>query len=154
MKQFNIVLLIDDDSISSYICSKVIQKADICEELLVFEDGLAALSYLKDTKGSNKFPDLILLDLYLGIMTGWDFIEQYKDLLAGCAKQKPSYLLLMSASNDEGMESRVDHTPEITDFIEKPLLLDGLKQLLQGAAFKEPAVSVGGFSSLQQRGKF
>lgn len=121
MAKINKVLIIDDDEINNFVCYKVINKngfADQVKTLLSGEEGLAYLREMRD-KGPGQIPDLILLDINMPIMNGWDFLHEYENMLPEFDKH-PILLMLSSSVYEEDIEKANEHH-EVQDYITKPL---------------------------------
>src|SRR3954466_4818263 len=74
----NLVMLVDDDPMSNTYSTLVVKKQNPQTEVITFNSGMSALNYLKDE--SNPRPVIILLDLNMPVMNGWDFMEEYQKL--------------------------------------------------------------------------
>lgn len=95
--------------------------------------GAAALEFLESAGNSTDKPDMILLDLMMPVMSGFEFVQQYRK--SHLAYSVP--IVVMSADNQTERKTRemgVDH------YIKKPLELDSLVQLVERAALKERAL--------------
>ena len=73
-----LVMLIDDDLMSNAICTKVIQKNDPAVVVISMTSAIEAIDYLKNDR--NNIPVLIILDLMMPAMNGWDFMKEYGKL--------------------------------------------------------------------------
>ena len=62
------VLLIDDQEADNYLHRRTIERSGEAESIVVYDSGQAALDYL----AAHEPPDLILLDLNMPGMTGWE----------------------------------------------------------------------------------
>ena len=80
-KKLNCILLIDDDPDDNFFHQVVIKQMDIVHRIDIANDGLEALSYLKD--GQATPPELIFLDINMPRMNGWEFLAEYKHLNNG-----------------------------------------------------------------------
>lgn len=123
------VMVIDDDDINNFLCKKVIGIHDASVVVDTFTNPQAALSYLKD-KSTNtiQFPDLIMLDINMPIINGWDFLAKFKeeDRLGA----KPVKVAILSSSVYQKDKEKAQAYAEVVSFISKPLTLDRYKELL------------------------
>jgi CheY-like chemotaxis protein len=81
VKKINKILLVDDDQITNYLNHSVIDKLNLSNEVIVKTNGPDAISFIQDKcKSTNKFPDLIFLDLKMPGMDGFEFLQQFEKL--------------------------------------------------------------------------
>ena len=81
MKKFNQILLIDDDPIANYLNETVLKKAGIAEVIKVAMNGVDALNYIKnECKKENSYPDLIIVDINMPVMDGFEFVNRFREL--------------------------------------------------------------------------
>jgi DNA-binding response OmpR family regulator len=76
------IVMIEDDEGHARLIEKNIRRAGVCNEIVGFDNGVAALEYLR-TNGSEPHPAthrplLILLDLNLPDMAGMDILAKLK----------------------------------------------------------------------------
>jgi CheY-like chemotaxis protein len=113
------ILLIEDDS----------DIRELMNQALLFENypvataehGLEALGKLRATVGTAQLPGLILLDLMLPVMDGWNFIEE-------CLKDPALAsipIVVISASNREARGKN------IVGYLRKPIDLEDLFALVR-----------------------
>ncbi|WP_020526319.1 response regulator [Flexithrix dorotheae] len=122
-------LAIDDDDINNYICEQLINHTGNAKSFTSCNSGVHALDYL-DSCNSNKpeeLPDIILLDINLPIMNGWQFLDAYQEELGNLKKDIKIYMLT-SAVYGENFEKAKQH-PRVSGFIMKPLSCEKLKEL-------------------------
>ena len=124
------VLLIDDDKATQYIHKRVVDKHNDFKNVLTFFGGDIALTYLKSINVSFiKKPQLILLDLNMPSMNGWEFIEAYNQLDNEIIEH--SKLIILTTSNDPRDISRSKSIKGVSDYIIKPLSFEKLNQILE-----------------------
>jgi len=125
-KKLNYVLLIDDDDVTNFLNRKVIEYAGIADHIEVKLNGREALEFISN-KGDAKNSYLILLDINMPVMDGWEFIEAYQEK-AIHAKGKANIVMLTTSFNPDD-HKRAGDTPLIASYENKPLtveLLDGI----------------------------
>ena len=133
-KKLDCVLLVDDDEMTNFINQTVIERADVANKIDVALDGQEALEYLTCSgkySGTAKYPqpDLVFLDINMPRMTGWEFLEEYKNLEADQRANVVVIMLTTSVNPDDG--TRAKSTAEVADFRQKPLNNDMLMEILQ-----------------------
>jgi CheY-like chemotaxis protein len=108
------VLLIDDDKINNFLSTLNIKQTKIASVSKECLNGEEAIEYLNST---NDFPDLILLDINMPFMDGWQFLEifQQTEKLIDI----PVYILT-SSNYDVDMQRAMKYT-SVKGYIVKPL---------------------------------
>jgi len=72
----NKACIIDDDKLYISLIKRIIEKDNLAKELLVFENGKQAYAYFKEHIHDQKaLPNIVLLDLNMPIMDGWEFLD-------------------------------------------------------------------------------
>ena len=73
-----ITYIIDDDKLSIKLMSMLISKNKFCEEIISFFNPQIALESLKENCHNPQYlPDVILLDLNMPILDGWQFLDEF-----------------------------------------------------------------------------
>ncbi len=116
------VLCIDDDPVTQMLCKMHLKKAGICETVLEALNGKLGLDFynnLKTNADSGKLPEVILLDLNMPIMGGWDFLEAFTNEYPEIAEQ--TKIFIHSSSVDPEDFNKAKHEKWITGYLAKPL---------------------------------
>lgn len=128
MKKVDLVYIIDDDEIIIYLTDKLIKKSDFCERVETFTDAASALARLQfSLQTGENIPEIILFDLNMPGMSGWDFIDEFKKI--NFEKAIPTFIF--TSSIDPNDKQRSFQYPEILDFITKPLTKQKLDKILR-----------------------
>jgi len=123
----NLVCIIDDDPIYTFAVKKLMKMNAFSEQFLIFKNGKEALDGLTNLhKNKSTFPDLILLDINMPIMDGWQFLDACKNISLDIS----SPLYMTSSSIDEKDKKKSKTYDMITEYVEKPLTLDSLNKLV------------------------
>jgi CheY-like chemotaxis protein len=113
------VYIIDDDDIFVFLTRKIIERSEANVVVYVFSNGHEALEHIKAIATDPKLlPDLILVDLNMPVMDGWEFLSAYQEL--ELAKNIQLYILTSSISPYE--VERAKHIREVREFIVKPMV--------------------------------
>ena len=124
MKTIKKVLLIDDDIVSNYLNKELLEKLDFTNEIVIKNNGRDAIVYLQsDCYAENDYPCLILLDLKMPVLDGFDFLVEYDKLDIDKKDNTIIVVLTTSANADDIMRLR---TLGKFDRINKALDLDKL----------------------------
>jgi CheY-like chemotaxis protein len=73
-------------------------------------------------------PDMILLDINMPLMDGWEFLKAYDQIKDRLGKAIKIYVV--SSSIDERDVSRARSINHVVDYVEKPVTTDRLRELL------------------------
>lgn len=124
-----LVALVDDDSIFQFTATRLIESAQLANEILHFENGHEALQYLeKNATNANLLPDLLFLDINMPIVDGWMFLEDFEKIKPRLSKDFPIYMV--SSSIDPRDINRAKEFDEVKDFVIKPITIERFAQLL------------------------
>lgn len=132
MNQVKTLTLIDDDDIFVFLTKKVVEQTNLVDLIKVFGNGLDAINFLKENRYDvDVLPEIILLDLSMPIMNGWQFLEEYTKLNPTIGKKITIYICSSSISHDD--ITRAKAINEVSDYIIKPItknkLIDVIKKL-------------------------
>ena len=131
----NKVLCIDDDQITLVLCEMVIKKAGFAKEVVTAKNGREGLAWFSAyfSKGKKaerpEPPQIIFLDLNMPIMNGWDFLEDY--LMKYSDRLPETKVVIISSTVNPEDFSRANRYDIVIDFINKPLTIEGLEDLMQ-----------------------
>ena len=125
MIRFRQMLLIDDDHAVNFIHKIMIEKSDLCNNVLTVLTGIEALEYLIKLEDPDQAPDIILLDVNMPEMTGWEFLEEYAKLDSKIHEKVKIYML-SSSQREEDVEM-AKQNDNVLGFFNKPLNIDVLQ---------------------------
>lgn len=132
-KMIKKILCIDDDPITLMLCKKVIEKTSFAQEIVTAQNGEEATQYFKNIIAEIKkgnvvdYPKLVLLDLNMPVMNGWEFLDTYlenkfQDTLT-------SKFIVLSSTIDPDDVNKSKKYKMVIDFISKPITIEMLETL-------------------------
>ena len=118
------IILVDDDELQFMLVKNVIKKIDPLVKITFFSNPENALSHLKSNE-IQKQPCLILLDLNMPEMTGWEFLDIYSNF------SNKSKIVIISSSIDAGDIQKANKHPDVLEFCSKPVFFDKMNDILK-----------------------
>lgn len=119
--------IIDDDPMSSFYIKRLAELGELAHIITIYNSAQGAIDYLLHHKNSvEHLPNVILLDIYMPELDGWDFLEALKTIESQLTKQPEIYII--SSSNHPKDLSKAGTFPEVRAYFQKPVTLEILKQ--------------------------
>jgi CheY-like chemotaxis protein len=129
-RKLNCILLIDDDPATNFLHARAIKGAGCAEDVITAENGEDALTYLQQRQQQKlAAPELILLDINMPVMNGWEFLTAYNKLKE--AEKRNSRIVMLTTSMNPDDELRASAFTDVKDFHYKPLDKEMLLLMLQ-----------------------
>ncbi|WP_339628852.1 response regulator [uncultured Maribacter sp.] len=123
------ICIIDDDPICVYGTRVLLNHNNYFgSNILVYEDGYEALVNLSALVISGKsLPDVILLDLNMPVMNGWEFLDEFVKLPLEIKPQ----IFIVSSHFELSQINKGNSYGIVSDYISKPLLGADLADLFE-----------------------
>ncbi|MDB5211265.1 MAG: response regulator [Sediminibacterium sp.] len=126
------VLCVDDDTISLTISQLLLKRTGFATEVDTAIDGSEALEYFEnlfanDPNPADNAPELILLDINMPVMNGWEFLHEYNPRFS--AKLPNTQIVILSSTIDPEDFALAKQYPVVMQFISKPLSIENLEEL-------------------------
>jgi CheY-like chemotaxis protein len=121
-------MLIDDNEDDNFFHSRVIRKNGLADNVLVMPSAREALEYLKLKDPKRIKPDLILLDINMPGMNGWEFLDAYQ----GLEKDERSDMIIVMLTTSENPDDRRKSLAFnfVCNFQTKPLTKEKLQEVI------------------------
>lgn len=123
------VALVDDDRIYQFTTERLLQRLGIDIHFIWFRDGEEAIEYINKNKATaDALPDILIVDINMPYMDGWQFLDEFKELKPQFAK--PIDIYMVSSSIDDRDMLRARSIAEVRDYVEKPITREKLMVIL------------------------
>ncbi len=133
----NTVLLIDDDNIFNTLNKRLLQKHDV-EPIKVTTNGQQGIDYMNVAVTladpvEYPMPVLILLDINMPVMNGWEFLDEYN--LSPHLSELSIPILVLTASKNPDDEKMARSYDRVCGYLVKPLDNIAVKNIIDNYLF-------------------
>lgn len=123
MKPLRSIFIVDDDPIHQQITEIMLDRLRVTNDVKKFSDAQDVLDHIRQHMPEPALlPDIILLDLNMPVMDGWEFLEAFSAIRGSLPKPVKVYVL--TSSIDERDRQRVSLFDFVEGYLTKPLTND------------------------------
>jgi CheY-like chemotaxis protein len=122
------ILLVDDDKTTNFLNQLLLNDLGVAQQVLTAENGQEALRIIQEQCESNDCPTLILLDVNMPVMNGFEFLEAYQEL--SFSRKQSTIVIMLTTSLHPRDVKRLTGMP-IQGFLNKPLTKAMIQELMQ-----------------------
>lgn len=121
-------MLIDDDEIFNFLNQRILELSGTAGKIQVFTAARKALNWLSDNHSNDEeWPEIILLDIRMPGMDGFEFLEQFRLLPA--EKIKGVKVFMLTSSIDERDKNKSAAYPFVYGYYSKPMSPEILQEM-------------------------
>lgn len=130
MKDDYVFLLVEDNVIDQLITSRLIKKVALEKEveINIAANGKEALNWISSNRSNQNKSLIILLDINMPVMNGFQFLNEYESL-SDDLKKETQIFMLSSTLNVEDIE-RIKKNRRVRTLLGKPLSVKKLEQFI------------------------
>jgi len=129
-------LLLDDEDIFNFLSEEVIHQVNPDYQCEVFSESEIALNYISSQIQQNlPVPDVILIDIRMPGMNGFDFLESIQQYSESSLKNTVAYIL--SSSLDLRDHNRAGNFSMVKGFESKPLSEEMVRDIISNLPAKK-----------------
>ncbi|HSM62403.1 MAG TPA: response regulator [Gillisia sp.] len=119
------ICIIDDDQIYQLIIKKVVDRTGEFDSISFYNDGIEAVEYF--SLPDKILPKLILLDINMPQMDGWQFLDCLIKHRPGFEKETTIYIVSSSIAQSD--RTKAHSYKQVSGFLSKPLSVEKLKEI-------------------------
>ena len=119
------ICIIDDDLIYQLIIKKVVERTGEFDACCFCKNGLEAFEKFKSH--DYKLPDIILLDINMPQMDGWQFLDSLIAHRPDFYHNTTIYVVTSSIAHSD--KDKAKSYKEVSGFLSKPLSVEKLKEI-------------------------
>ncbi len=119
------IMMIDDDPATNYLHQLIVKKSNLFEKQETFSSAQEALDHINEINNTTKaFPEIILLDINMPAINGWEFIEQFENMKKVMSLHTIIVMLTTSINPKDKIKSLTYES--VKKFENKPLSVEKL----------------------------
>lgn len=121
------VWIIDDDPMVTYYIKRLCE-LNKGQSITTFATAKPAIDRLTTLAADVlALPDIILLDIYMPVTTGWDFLTFFNGIQASLPKKINLYVISSSIHPSDRQKATQDHN--VVEYLQKPITMDMIAPL-------------------------
>lgn len=128
MKKISSLYVIDDDKIYHFLLKNLFKQNGIDAVSTFFCNGYDAIEHMKGNNTEDVLPDLILLDVNMPIMDGWQFLEEFTATVDSFAKM-PVIYMISSSNNEVDINKAKEFEGAVKGYFLKPICREDLEKI-------------------------
>ncbi len=131
MSALKSICIIDDDKIYTYGVTKIIKNYLPDNNITSYENGQKALEAIKNFDSNEQIPDLILLDIDMPEMNGWDFLREFECIRDSIEKEIKVFVISSQLKSQNEELYKIEWNDKVSGFIKKPVGIEEIEKLLK-----------------------
>jgi len=118
-------IIIEDNLIDQFVIKKLLKKGLDVNPVYIANNGKEGMNWIQ--KNQNQSPLIILLDIQMPVMDGFEFLKEF-DKLPEDVKEKIEIFVLSSTLDSDEIK-KVKENKYVSDFWNKPFRLETLRSV-------------------------
>ena len=121
-----VFLVIEDNLIDQLVITQLLKKVLEIEQIIIVNNGKEGIEWLTTKKKNQSL--IILLDIQMPIMNGFEFLDAFHELSKEIKKETQIYVLSSTLDTEE--LEHINKNDYVTGFLNKPFPIEEFKRKL------------------------
>lgn len=122
--------IIDDDQVYQLVMRRAIEQSGMVKDVLQFYDGEEAINFFKEKhQHPEVLPELILLDINMPYMDGWQFLDEFIKIPFKGEYQRTIYIISSSSTMEDLVKAK--QYSIVSGYHIKPITKDKFEEILR-----------------------
>lgn len=123
------IAIIDDDPVYRFVAKNMLEKIKGVDRMFFYEDAESAIEDWISSLEPSPMPDIVLVDINMNALDGWDLLDQLHERLPQRAKAR--IYMVSSSPLDSDIDQAKTHPIGIQGYIVKPIGMQKLHAVIQ-----------------------
>ena len=124
------ICVIDDDPIYQFLMNKIVLLTKIDIDVISFSNGKEAIDDFQTSLSNNKkLPNIILLDIEMPHMDGWDFMNHIEVLMKEHSLSDIKIYIVSSSISHEDVE-KAESNKNVLGYYSKPIKSEDITEII------------------------
>jgi len=122
------VMIIDDNEIDLFVIQRTLENLNYSDIITAYRSPLKAMQFFEkidQTKEYERLPEIILLDIIMPGMTGFEFLDKFSNLSKEI-KERTKFIIVTSSDYSQDKKKSEDYD-NVIKYVVKPLSQDDLE---------------------------
>lgn len=124
------ICIIDDDPIYQFLMNKIVLLTKIDIDIISFSNGREAIdNFQASIQENKKLPNIILLDIEMPLMDGWDFMNHIESLMKEHSLVDIKIYIVSSSISHEDVE-KAESNKNVLGYYSKPIKAEDIAAII------------------------
>lgn len=123
------VMIIDDNEIDLFVIQRTLENLSYSDIITAYRSPLKAMQFFEkidQNKEYDRLPEIILLDIIMPGMTGFEFLDKFSNLSKEI-KERTKFIIVTSSDYSQD-KKKSENYENVIKYVVKPLSQDDLEE--------------------------